>query len=82
MSIDITHVFQLEEIQKCLDAGITNLKFQGRTYSFGAVLDDLCEYFFSLDVDRKELEQEIDRYMAETLKNSVDLQLYALISKI
>ncbi len=75
---ELTH----EEIQRCLDAGITNLKFQGRTYSFSAVLDDLCEYFFSPDVDRKELKMEIDKYMAETLQNSVDLQLYALISKI
>ena len=34
------------------------------------------------EIDRNELRKEIDSYMAKTLQNSVDLQLYALISKI
>ncbi len=75
---ELTH----EQIQKCIDAGVTKLKLQGRTYLFDGILEDLYEYFFNSNIDRKELRKEIDSYMAKTLQNSVDLQLYALISKI
>ena len=75
---ELTH----KEIQNCLDNGITRLKFQGRTYPFDSIFDDLYEYFFNPEIDKKELREEIDAYMAKTLQTSVDLQLYALISKI
>lgn len=66
---------------KCINAGITKLKLNGRHLTFDNLLIALNNYFFSDDVDKEKLNEEINNYIISTIKNNADLQLYSLLCK-
>ncbi|MBQ8887293.1 MAG: hypothetical protein IJY61_06295 [Candidatus Gastranaerophilales bacterium] len=70
-----------EQIQRCIDNGITHFKLAGRNYPFNVLWNEFFEYFFSANVNKDELRKQLDKFMVTTLETSLDLQLYYFICK-
>ena len=67
------------QIEKLINAGITNLKLQGRNFHFNAVLIELFSYYFKNDINKSELEAEIDKIISSVTKKSHELQLHTFL---
>ncbi len=66
---------------KCIEAGITKLKLNGRHLRFNDLLIALKMFFFSEEISENELQQKIDDYILSFVKNNADMQLYSLLCK-
>lgn len=69
------------QISKCIKAGITNLKLQGRNFSFDGIEKELFKYYFKNNCNKKEIRKKIDEIVARKVKFSLELQLHSFLTK-
>ena len=66
-------------INKCIKAGVTKLKINGRHLTFDELFIVLNNYFFSSNIDKNELKNKINNYILSTFKKNAGIQLQSLI---
>ena len=69
-----------ELVKKCIQAGITKLKLNGRHLSFNDVLIALDNYFFSEEIDKEEIKRKINDYILSSIKEQASIQIQSILS--
>jgi hypothetical protein len=74
-----TNSLNYEQVQKCIENGITNLKLQGRNFTFDGMLKALFIYYFNENINQIEIINKINDFILNKVKNSTKLQLFSLL---
>lgn len=67
-------------VNKCIQAGITKLKLNGRHVNFNNLITVLNNYFFSDKTNEKELKEKINDYIVSTTTEKASSQIHAILN--